>query len=179
MCRFITLIVPSAEADAVRGMMEQHGRTAAPLDNPSVRRVLREGERQYLTTRRHCDCGTVLAQRYDSAQAAEEKIARDIHRWKRKGWSDAKIARAIEDQRRADARPSGGDVDSIELWNAILADLGKALHLPYAGLFLRFYSSAISTEVFDATRREIRKDMSRLEALGSMRHDEVTIFPLA
>ena len=178
MCDFITLIVPSADADALRRVMGVHGRAAEPIDNTSVRRVLREGEHQYVTTRGHCDCGTVLGGRGAPKGGAEARMARQRARGRQKGWSDSKIARASEDQRRADARPRGGGADSIELWNAVLADLGKELGLPYAGLFVRCYSGAISTEMFDATRREVGKNVSRLEARGSMEDDEVSIIPL-
>ena len=61
MCHFVTLIAPTGNADAVRDVMNRHGRAAKPLDNPSIRKVLREEEHQYLTTRGHCDCGTILA----------------------------------------------------------------------------------------------------------------------
>jgi len=176
MCHFVTLIAPTADADAVRAVMERHGRAATPIDNPSIRKVLADSERQYLTTRGHCDCGTVLAPRHDTPKAFEEKLAKEAARMKRKGWSDAKIARAIEDRRKADAKPSGGGSDSIELWNAALHDLREELKLPYAGLFLRFYSGAIATEAFNASRRDVTKGMPWQDALASLEHDEVTIF---
>ncbi|HEX4738726.1 MAG TPA: hypothetical protein VH331_14305 [Allosphingosinicella sp.] len=176
MCHFVTLIAPTEDADAVRAIMDRHSRAAEPIDNPSIRKVLREGERQYLTTRGHCDCGTVLAPRHDTPEALEEKLAKEAARMRRKGWSEAKIARAIEDRRKADARPNGGGSDSLELWNAILCDLSDELKLPYAGLFVRFYSGAIATEAFNASRREVEKSVPWQDALASLEHDEVTIF---
>lgn len=94
---------------------------------------------------------------------------------KRKGWSEAKIARAVEDRRRADGRPSGGGSDSLELWNSILHDLRAELKLPYAGLFVRFYAGAVATELFKASRREVPSGMPWQDALASLKHDEVTI----
>ena len=94
---------------------------------------------------------------------------------RRKGWSEAKIARAMEDRRKADARPNGGGSDSLELWNAVLRDLGDELKLPYAGLFVRFYSGAIASEAFNASRREVPKGTPWQDALASLEHDEVTI----
>jgi len=158
--------------------MERHGRAAAPIDNPSVRRALREGERQYLTTRGHCDCGTALAPCHDSPEAFERTLAKDAARMRRKSWSEAKIARAIEDRRKSDGKPSGGGSDSLELWNAVLRELGGDLKLPYAGLFVRFYSGAVATETFNASRRQVPKTTPWQDALGSIEHDEVTIFDL-
>ena len=147
-----------------------------PINNPSVRKVLRDGEHQYLTTRGHCDCGTVLAPRYDTPGRYEDTLAKAAVRMKRKGWSEPKIARAIEDQRKADARPDGGGGDSIELWNAVLRELGEQLKVPCAGLLVRFYSGDIATETFQASRRDVPKAGLWNDALAAMEHDEVTIF---
>jgi hypothetical protein len=125
MCYYITLVVPTQDADAVRTVMYQHGREATPIDNPAIRKVLRDDERQYLTTRGHCDCGTVLAHRYDTPEHFEDKLDKEAVRMRRKGWSEAKIARAIDDQRKAGARPIGRGSDSLELWHATLQNLGK------------------------------------------------------
>jgi hypothetical protein len=178
MCHFVTLIVPTDNADAVRAIMERHGRAASPIDNPSIRNVLRDGEHQYLTTSGHCDCGTVLAPRHESPEAFEDKLAKEAVKMKRKGWSTTKIARAIEDRRKADSRPDGGGSDSLELWSAALHQLGRELKLPYAGLFVRFYSGPIATETFSASRRQVPEDEQYHDALSSMAHDEVTIIPL-
>ena len=108
----------------------------------------------------------------------EEKIAKEATRLKRRGWSEAKIERAISDRRKADARPGGGGSDSLELWNAVLNDLRQELKLPYVGLLVRLYSGAIATEVFNASRRQVSRTEEWQDALGSMEHDEVTIFHL-
>jgi hypothetical protein len=175
MCHFVTLIVPTGDADAVAAVMDRHGRAAAPIDNPSIRKVLREGEHQYLTTRGHCDCGTVLAPRHDTPEAFEEKLARVEARMRRKGWSETKVARAIEYRRKANARPGGGGSDSLELGSAILRDLAHEMTLPYVGVFVRLYSGAIATEMFDASRREVPKGVAWRDALSSLEHDKVTI----
>jgi hypothetical protein len=179
MCHFITLVAPTEDAAAVRMVMERHGRAAEPIDNASVRKVLRDDERQYVTTCGHCDCGTALAPRHDTPEAHEEKLAKETARMRRKGWSEAKVARALEDRLKADARPRGGGSDSLELWHGVLRELREELKLPYVGLFVRFYSGAIATETFKASRRRVPKDAEWQDALGSIEHDEVTIFPLS
>ena len=178
MCHFVTLIVPTENGDALRAVMERHGRAASPIDNPSIREVLRDGEQQYLITSGHCDCGTVLAPRHETPEGFEDRLAKEVAKMKRKGWSATKIARAIEDRRKAGSRPDGGGSDSLELWNAALQQLGRELKLPYAGLFVRFYSGSIATETFSASRRQVPVGERWQDALSSMAHDEVTIFPL-
>ena len=176
MCHFVTLIVPTDEVAAVREIMRRHERDAKPIDNPSVRAVLHDGEHQYLTTPGHCDCGTVLAPRHETPETFEDTLAKKRARMKRRGWSDAKIARALDDLRKNDARPNAGGSDSLELWHAALRDLRDQLKLPYAGLLVRFYSGAIATEAFRTSRRDIPRGEPWQDALASLEHDQVTIF---
>ena len=176
MCHFITLIVPTDNVDAVHALMEPHGRAAEPIDNTSIRKTLLEGECQYLTTCAHCDCGTVLVPPRETPEVFEEKLAKEIGRMKRKGWSTAKIARAVQDRRKAEARPGSSGPDSFELWNVVLRDLQEKLGLPYACLFVRYYSGAVDTEAFSASRRQVPKNVDWYDALASLESDEVTVF---
>jgi len=178
MCHFITLVAPTDDVAALQAVMKRHGRGATPVDNASIRKVLGDADRQFLTTRNHCDCGTVLACGPEDPDAAEEGFAKEAERLKRKGWSTAKIARAMEGRRKAEARPDDRAPDSIDLWAAVLRDLGETLKLPHAGLVVRLYSGAIEAETFDARRREAPAGAPLNETLASMRQDEVTVFRL-
>jgi hypothetical protein len=180
MCHFITLVVPTDDVAAVHAVLQRHGRAATLIENHSIRAVLRDGERQYLTMARacDCDCGTVLGAGRHTPEALAVEGARETARMKRKGWSDAKIARAIDAAGKAGARRSMRGPDSIALWDAVLRDLGGELKLPYAGLFVRDYSGGIEDGVFDATRREMAKGAARQDGLAAMDEDEVVIFPL-
>lgn len=178
MCHFITLIVSTQEDEAVRKIMKRHGRDATPIENPSVRKVLASDERQYLTTSGHCDCGTVLAPNQDYAGNFEKELAHDVARMRRNRWSQAKIDRAIEGRRKAFAKPRSGGSDSFDLWNAALQDIGSQLKLAQVGLFIRFYSGEITTEVFKVSRREVPAKIGLSDALHSIADDEVTMFAL-
>lgn len=178
MCHFITLIAPTDQVEAIHMVMKRHERAAIPIDNPSVRKVLRQGEYQYLTTTRHCDCGTMLVARQETPEQLEIRLSKEAARMKRKGWSTTKIARAIEDRRKAETRPDDGRVDSLELWQAVLLDLHDMLDLPYAGLLVRFYAGAVAAEVFSAERREPSENANWLTMPAPLVQDEVTIISL-
>ncbi|MCR5877740.1 hypothetical protein [Phenylobacterium sp. J367] len=179
MRHFITLIVPSDGVVALDAVMTRHGRRAQPMDNPSVREVLLDGERQYLTTAGPCDCGTVLGVTPVAAEELENDLAREAARLTRKGWSAAKIARALDDRRRADARPKGRDgPDSLDLWTEVLAGLRDGLKLPYAGLLVHAYRGGLEDEIISATRRAVGRGIPHPEGLAALVEDEVTIFPL-
>lgn len=176
MCHFITLIAPTDDQPALAAVMKGHGRAAEPIANPSIAKILLPDERQYLTTVGHCDCGTVLGPRHhDTPEEQEDRLAKEASRLARKGWSEAKIARAIGDRRRAEARPDGGGGDSIEMWVEAVRDLLDRLRLPHVGLFVRLYDGNIATERFVATRRTARRDAPLRDVLSSLQLDEVTI----
>ena len=180
MCHFITLVVPTADDAAVRALMERHGRAADPIQNPSVARVLQPGERQYLTTPGHCDCGTVLARRHErSSEQLEADIAKEAAKLKRNGWSDAKIARALEDRRKAADKPDGGGGDSLEQWAAIVGELHRELRAPRVGLLVHLYSGRVADEDFATSRRTAPAGRPLLETLGPLEPDELTIFERA
>jgi hypothetical protein len=176
MCYFITLIAPSDDMATIGAIMKRHGRAATLIENHSLRKVMRENERQYLTTRSHCDCGTVLALNHNPAEKFEIELVKEQARLKRKGWSAAKIARALDDLRKSDAKPKHLSPDSLELWDAALHELVGAMKLAYAGLFVRSYSGAIDTEAFIASRRDVPKDAPWLAALATLNDNEITIF---
>src|SRR5215469_1395525 len=114
MCYFITLVVRGSDRAAIAPVVMRHGRQATPIHNPSVESILKPGERQFLTTVGHCDCGTALGQR-GRGQAAKlpKKLAK-------KGWSPSKIERCLSDRKRVDERAQGQRrahrPDSIDLW---------------------------------------------------------------
>lgn len=179
MCRFITLTAPASEVTALEAVMRRHGRRAQPMDNPSVRKLMLDGERQYLTTAGHCDCGTVLGVAAATPDEREDDLAREAAQLTRKGWSAAKIARSLDDRRRAEARPKGRDgPDSLDLWTEVFADLRDSLKLPYAGLLVHAYRGGFENEILSATRRAVGRGTPDPEGLAALAEDEVTIFPL-
>lgn len=175
MCHFVTLVVPTDDTVAVEAVMARHGRAAEPIDNPSVAKALLPGERQFLTTRGHCDCGTVLAQGRETADEAEARLAKEADRLAAKGWSPTKVARAMEVRRRRAADPPArrGE-DSLELWSAIVCDLRQALRAPRVGLLVHFYSGAVASEVFAVRRRTVGR--ASAATVGPLEEGELAIF---
>ena len=178
MCFFVTLIVPTDDEQAVRSVMEHHGRAARPISNASVLAVLRGSERQFLTTPFGCDCGSVLSEALLRGRRREADHAEAAIRRRHKGWSGAKIARAIADRRSADQRSTRKSIDSIDVWTGILGSLGEMLGLGYAGLLIRDFSHDPATESFAASRRDLDADGDGAAALTSLKPGELSFFRL-
>lgn len=105
MCTFITAVLPAAaDADAVAVLFRTHGRAFIPGAMHATRAgLLATGERAFYTTPGHCDCGTPLGR--STWRSGRDKAADMAARLRRKGWSEAKIARAVMQHAEADARP--------------------------------------------------------------------------
>src|ERR1051325_8062236 len=99
MCHYITLLVRGSNSDTIDRVLRDHGRQAKSMNNASVSRMLIPGEVQYLTTFRHCDCGTVLSPRVAGHPGNRAEQAAKLAK---KGWSQAKIERWLEDRTKAD-----------------------------------------------------------------------------
>lgn len=105
MCTFITAVLPAtADADAVAVLFRAHGRTFIPGAMYATHAAfLAAGERAFHTTLGHCDCGTPLGRA--TLSSGRDKSGDVAARLRRKGWSEAKIARAVAQRAEADARP--------------------------------------------------------------------------
>ncbi len=93
MCTFITLFLPAsfAQVDAA-AIMQRSGRSLFAQDSPSLQAAVGPGWQPWLSAA-HCDCGTALA-----SSRVEREWKGDAGRWRKKGWSEAKIARALAEQ---------------------------------------------------------------------------------
>ncbi|MDR2958696.1 MAG: hypothetical protein LBV10_04065 [Stenotrophomonas sp.] len=93
MCTFITLFLPTSfPLDEAAAIMQRSGRRLFAQASPSLQAAAGPGWQPWLSAT-HCDCGTALA----SAGAPPEWKS-DAERWRKKGWSEAKIARAQAEQ---------------------------------------------------------------------------------
>ena len=93
MCTFITVFLPtSLPRVGAAAIMERSGRRLFAQASPSLQAAVGPGWQPWLSAA-HCDCGTALA-----SVRAEPEWKGDAERWRKKGWSEAKIARALAEQ---------------------------------------------------------------------------------
>lgn len=154
MCTFVTLVAASEDTDrldAILAARDRRGysRHAEPVATPCLRPHLRPGEREYWLIHPPCDCGTFLG----SADWTERPADTRDERWRRKGWSEAKIARARADARAArDRVPPSPPNEDAAYWIDLLHGIGAGLGLSRLGLMQQFYNRAPGIEDFEAGR---------------------------
>lgn len=146
MCRFITAVLPAGtDLPKMSAIAAQYGRILQPLTNASVQAQLRPGEIHCLTTSGHCDCDCAVG-RFHGDRASPDREARKL---RRKGWSETKLGRALQQQEDA----AGGKAAAtwsqaqpeLRRWHEFLQELLDAL--PHVGLLLHEYHGPLDEEV--------------------------------
>lgn len=158
MCHFITATMsPSADEAALRRHAEGALLKWEPLQNPSVEKLLLPGERYFLTTRGMCDCGTSLgltSQRGELSPLDEADYTRDIKKYRKRGWSQAKIDRWLSQLqsdrerkiRAATHRPD--EVHSeIDRWVDFISAALQGQATEWISILLHFYHGPLSERI--------------------------------
>lgn len=184
MCRFITAVLPNdADIEKCAEVLRVHRRACAAYVNPVLAAQIGDQKSSYCTTVGHCDCDSPLgsANFRDSAgrgKAPEAAAAR----MRGKGWSDAKIARALGQRSEADSRPrsplrGGREETSLDEWCALIRDILALRGVASIGLLIHQYGGGIHDEVVDLQTREVVRACDLNEAtLAAMRSDTIYEF---
>jgi hypothetical protein len=160
MCTFITAIVPKdADTTELTAIFRAHGRACRAYVNPALAAQIDAAQAAYYTTVGHCDCGTPLGEMHKAVGRAKDPEA-IADRYRRKGWSEAKIARAIMQQDEADARPRDplrGEQrqTSLSEWCALIREALTLPGLPSVGLLMHDYHDSVDDEAIVLQGREL------------------------
>lgn len=174
MCTFVTLIAATDDLDrlaAILASRDRRGqmRRAERVDTPGLRQLLTPGEREYWLVRAPCDCGTFLGHARPRGPDPAALRAADIVRYRRKGWSDARIARAMIDKDRTGARPGRHPPnEDAAYWIDLMTALADGLGLTRLGLMHHFYAAAPGVEPETATRADAGPLEHAAEVLAHM-----------
>jgi len=180
MCHYITAVLPgSADHSGLDALAHGHGRQFKLLSNPSVEAQLQPGEKYFITTLGHCDCGTPLGALLRGSSRPPDWTAQE-QRLLRKGWGKAKVARTLaqkqEDLRSSSEASATSNLKEVSTWldfiRAIVGS-GKTSHL---GLLLHMYGGSIESRLNLAGREAIRSTDVTGEWLGHMKEDVLYVF---
>lgn len=167
MCLYITSFVPAnSDIKLLRQILYDINFNYFPISNDSLNSQLGKEIHYFISTKRHCDCGSDLGSaNFDSAtDHYEAKITSNLKKLREKGWSEAKIQRWISDIRKAQKKDETSSEKKMEDNPTLLAKnwlnlISQALttgNLPYFGILLHDYSGSIYDDVIG-----IRKTLSK------------------
>lgn len=160
MCTFITLIAATNDLERVNAILSTrdrrgHVRRAERVDTPALRVLLTAEEKEFVVSRATCDCGTFLGHAVKGTDEPATERAADIARYRRRGWSDARIMRAIADKERTEEHsPRRAPNEDAAYWIELLTALAVGLGLKRVGLMHHFYRSGPGQEPAMAARQD-------------------------
>lgn len=185
MCHYITATLPLiSNLQLVAEIFEEHKLGFERILNPHVRRQIAPGDIQILTTRAHCDCGTVLGSLDREDSDLSHDYERDAGRLRTKRWSEQKIRRWIDEKEQTKARHVREDSQLVLnrtseacRWIEFLAAVLESRAATRIGLLVHVYRGGIESERIVIQRVE-RVRLAELipELLMKMKEDLIYEF---
>jgi hypothetical protein len=163
-CQFIVVLVAESRAGKLRAVTSRL--TLSPVDNRSLAPYLEPGERVFSTTTGHCDCGTFLGSK--RAPVAPRPLDGELEKLRKKGWSEAKIARwkSTQGPRTAESR-ADTSAHEREAWQRFL-DVAPPL-----GILLHTYSGPLTGRIEIARVERVARAIADDAFLGAIEEDVI------
>ncbi len=174
MCTRISLFVPTAaNLDALELWSEDCG--------VGIKRVAgaegRWRDTTILVTRSYCDCGTPIGHLTRSRPSHDpERTAREL---RKRGWSEAKIARSLSQKKdakeRKDTQRTANAVAALTDWVTFFTGAPTHAHLRSIGVFYREDGQWLSAKDLENCRRET-STLTSLEPVVLARLDKGVLY---
>lgn len=175
MCHYLTAALPeSADLPKLRPLLKAHRQVLRPAVNAWVQAQLPPGAQYLSCTSKHCDCGTAVG--WSAYHEQRLPPPDDAEKLRRKGWSEARIQRRLEERERAVeksnlARSEGTPREEAERWAAYIRAVLGSGEAAWFGLLLHWYCGNVETERI-RIRETIAVPPNRLDADTVLRVSE-------
>ena len=183
MCHFITASLPhETDLNAIGPIFAAHNVGFELISNPHITRQLDPQAWYILTSGKYCDCGTALGSLNRPGANTHLSYERDLKKFRKQGWSEAKIQRWLEQKeqtrerhdREDKALAKGGDPE-LESWVGLFNSLLKSKLARKVSLLLHWYSGSIEGERIRIQRRE-KVRLSEVTSERLMRIEEDVLY---
>jgi hypothetical protein len=185
MCHYITAtIAHKHEIESVALIFELYGFGFELISNPHVAQQIGPQGCYILTSGKYCDCGTALGSLNNRVQDKAVDSERQVVKFRKQGWSEAKIKRWLEQKeqtkerhlREVKALAKGGSPE-LDRWITLLKELINVRQIPMVGLLLHWYHAGVESEQIKIQRRE-RLGLSEVTAERLMKIEEDVLYEI-
>jgi hypothetical protein len=154
MCHYMTATLsPKTDLKKAAEVFERFKLGFEIVHNPHLESQLPAGERYVLTTRKYCDCGTALGSLSHAFQKGPPSYERDVQKFRKQGWSEAKIERWLTEKEMANdkaniksRRVSGSEDITVASWVEFLTVALESGHTDRIGILLHWYQGSLTSE---------------------------------
>lgn len=163
MFHFITASLPAdANLEKVTITAKKYNFAWVKLENLSVCKQLDVGSSYFFTTKRQCDCGTLLGSANNTSEVSKVDLSSKISALKKKGWSATKIERWLSEKSDIDKKQQAKNGNSIglvevEAWKYFISEVLSTKLSSKVGVILHMYSGSVSTESIKLSDKVITK----------------------
>jgi hypothetical protein len=150
MCYYVTAKVPKENnLEVLRPVINKHAFGFTSLTNSFITAQLPKESQYYRATGSYCDCddGFGYSFHYDRT-SNQNDLAKHAHKLRKKGWSEAKIKRSLQERTLARGNLRPGITESADRWIMFLREILSSKRTPKIGLITHFYEGDIETEDF-------------------------------
>ncbi len=161
MCFHLTSTLPKGtNVEALRDVIDKHHMAFTPISNPHISPQLHPGELYFITSKGHCDCGTVLGYKHDTEDLEELLQSKKARKLRKRGWNAEQIDQWARNKLANKPRTHGRTFSPIEIshettkWIDFLHELLQSANLSHVGLLKHWYSGRLDTEQFQIKRTE-------------------------
>lgn len=179
MCYFLLATLPAGiTLQSINPTADSFGLHFTRVNIPSLQRQFPASETCYFFTNNYCDCHVVIdARRQLEGENADNEISHEMESIRRKGWSEAKIARWYKEKKAtADRRNEKRSVvEDYEQYSAFLHQTLSERLTTHIGLLIHFYSGAISAEEIEVTKT-VTLPIDRVSAVTLMALEDDVLY---
>lgn len=180
MCLYVTATLPyNVKVESVASVFESHKLGFELISNPHVSAQIEPGDLYVLTTRGYCDCDTALGSLNPRDIYESVSYERELKKFRKQGWSEAKIKRWLEQKDQAKERymhearrRAEESANEAGPWVDFITSLLRSGYTPRIGLLLHMYGGSISGARINILGREkVRLSDLNSELLMRMKED--------
>ncbi len=183
MCHFITATLPKGtNLEAAATVFDQFKLGFKVIHNQHLESQIPEGEHYILTTRGHCDCGTVIGSLHRNTGNDSPYSERDLKKFRKLGWSEAKIKRWLEEKESARKTAeikaqtfTENEESQASFWVGFLTAALKSDHINRIGLLLHLYTKGVTNEKIKL-KNTVLMPIKQLRAEDLLNIEEDTLY---
>ena len=184
MCHYITgSISGKVTVEELNTVGQEFGLQFETCPNEFVKNQLKSEESYIWKRCKYCDCGTLLGSLSEkNTQQAKKADESEIKKLRRKGWSEAKIQRLMNERNKKEERYTEdleqrktSAQNGIQEWIDFCKKLFEITPIKTFGILLHWYGGGISNERINLKGR-ISIDKSELTAKNLLEIEEDTLY---
>ena len=164
MCHFLFVGIP-ADSSEVLHPLRGLGLSTRVATNPHLGGFFPSDHSMFVVTRGSCSCDLYVDSMADDSGVAAPEEGAARRRYQRKGWSDAKIERALDSMRKSRQRPHATFL--LDAVRSLLGDLTDVY------LYVHWFDGPIETEPLPCSGRVSQTLAEFVEVGGRIREDEL------